>query len=179
MTLFDSTDTNIFALMPLTAKHYPAAYETLLQGHAIKCASTGTEFTVVPSPAAVFIDVRSSLTLEWLTFMHWQILAMQQFHATRAQSGAAIPVFLILAAPAAATIRLFGPEMLGGLGDLSARIDAEVARTGRPEEEVGSQVCLRTFYCMRLELIPRIVYIPDLSTIRRPGRRDTWSPADV
>ncbi|KAJ7197806.1 UDP-Glycosyltransferase/glycogen phosphorylase [Mycena pura] len=128
VTLFDSRAADIFELIPLTAKHYPAAYETLLQGRAIRCASTGTEFPVVPAPAAVFLDM----------------FAFQQLHATRAQSGTAVPVFSIMASPAAAAIRTFGPEMLGGLGDLGARIDREVARTGRPEEEVGSQIFRQT-----------------------------------
>ena len=37
-------------------------------------------------------------------------------------------------------IRLFGPETLGGLGDLGAKIDAEVARTGKSADEIGDQV---------------------------------------
>ena len=40
-------------------------------------------------------------------------------------------------------IRLFGPEYIGGIGDVIAKVDAEVARTGLSENEIGRQVtCL-------------------------------------
>ncbi|KAJ7197804.1 hypothetical protein GGX14DRAFT_700230 [Mycena pura] len=114
VTLFDSPEAHIFTLIPQTAKHYPAAYETLLQleGRALKCASTGTEFPAVPAPAAVFLDVRS------------------------------IDATLLSQSP-----RSWRPPQLppsGYLAQRRARIDAEVARTGRPEEEVGSRIFRQT-----------------------------------
>ena len=46
----------------------------------------------------------------------------------------------MITAGAAATIRLFGPDSMGSQGDLSAQIDAEIARTGLSEDEVGPKV---------------------------------------
>jgi hypothetical protein len=46
----------------------------------------------------------------------------------------------MITAGAAATLRLFGPESMGGQGDLGPIIDAEVARTGLSEDEVGPKV---------------------------------------
>ena len=37
-------------------------------------------------------------------------------------------------------MRLFGPESIGGIGDIGARIDAETARTGLSENEIGRKV---------------------------------------
>jgi hypothetical protein len=39
-------------------------------------------------------------------------------------------------------IRLFGPESIGGVGDLIAKVDVEVAqaRTGLSEDEIGRKV---------------------------------------
>ena len=45
-----------------------------------------------------------------------------------------------MAAGAGAILRLFGPESMGGVGDFGARIDAETARTGLSDEEVGNKV---------------------------------------
>lgn len=36
-------------------------------------------------------------------------------------------------------IRQFGPESLGGVGDLGAKIDAEAARLGVTPEEIGDK----------------------------------------
>ena len=41
---------------------------------------------------------------------------------------------------AAAVLRLFGPESMGGAGDIGPKIDAEVARTGLSAAEIGSEV---------------------------------------
>jgi hypothetical protein len=41
---------------------------------------------------------------------------------------------------AGAVLRLFGPESMGGKGDIGPKIDAEVARTGLSESEIGREV---------------------------------------
>ena len=46
----------------------------------------------------------------------------------------------MITAGAGATIRLFGPESMGGEGDIGPRIDAEIARTGLSEDEIGPKV---------------------------------------
>ena len=61
-------------------------------------------------------------------------------HATRAISGHSVPIIACITTGAAFVIRDFGPESMGGVGDIGARIDAEIARTGRPENEVGPKV---------------------------------------
>jgi hypothetical protein len=60
--------------------------------------------------------------------------------ATREVSGNTIPIVAFLSSTAASTIRLCGPQEIGGLGDLDAQIQAEVERTGEPDDEVGEKV---------------------------------------
>ena len=51
-----------------------------------------------------------------------------------------MPIIACITAGAGATIRLFGPEFMGGVGDIGARIDAETARTGLSDDEIGLKV---------------------------------------
>jgi len=66
-----------------------------------------------------------------------------------------VPIIICVAAGAAAIIRLFGPEYLGGRGDVGAKIDAEVARTGLSDGEIGAKI----FYHTEGELV-RIPGLP-------------------
>ena len=51
-----------------------------------------------------------------------------------------MPIIACVTAGAGATIRLFGPESMGGVGDIGARVDAETARTGLSDDEIGLKV---------------------------------------
>jgi hypothetical protein len=51
-----------------------------------------------------------------------------------------VPVIAFGSAGAGAYIRFSGPESIGGLGDIGAKIDAEVARTGLSADEIGLKV---------------------------------------
>jgi hypothetical protein len=51
-----------------------------------------------------------------------------------------VPVIAFGAASAGAFIRYHGPESMGGTGDIAAKIDAEVARTGLSVDEIGTKV---------------------------------------
>ena len=66
-----------------------------------------------------------------------------------------MPIIICVTGGAGAVIRLFGPEHMGGIGDIGARIDAEVVRTGLSDEEIGSKVNILFFphyhLCRRLQ----------------------------
>ncbi|KAF7342294.1 Glycosyltransferase family 1 protein [Mycena venus] len=128
VSLFDSAETELFALIPKTIEHYPGAYETLYRGNAIKCATTGTEFPAIPPPSIVILDV----------------FALPQLHATRSVSGTSTPIFMFVAGNAGALIRMFCPESMGGQGELGAKIDAEALRVGKPVDEIGDELFTRT-----------------------------------
>ena len=51
-----------------------------------------------------------------------------------------MPIVIFMAAGAGAIIRLYGPESIGGEGDIGVKIDAEAARTGLSVDEIGSKV---------------------------------------
>ena len=51
-----------------------------------------------------------------------------------------MPIIAMVTSGAAAVLRLFGPESMGGAGDIGPKIDAEVARTGLSAAEIGSEV---------------------------------------
>jgi hypothetical protein len=73
-------------------------------------------------------------------YLYFQFLALPQLQATRAVSGHSVPIIASIAAGAGAIIRGFGPESMGGAGDISAKIDAEVARTGLSADGIGFKV---------------------------------------
>ena len=56
-----------------------------------------------------------------------------------------MPVIAFGAGGAGAFIRHFGPESMGGAGDIGAKFDAEVARTGMTADEIGIKVYLVSF----------------------------------
>ena len=81
-----------------------------------------------------------------LFYFYFQYFAHPQLQATRAVSGRSVPIVACVAAGAGATVRLFGPESLGGQGDFGARIDAEAARTGLAIGEIGPNVDISISY---------------------------------
>ena len=60
--------------------------------------------------------------------------------ATRAVSGRSVPIITFVASGAGAILRLYGSESMGGVGDIGAKINAEVARTGLSADEIGPKV---------------------------------------
>ena len=63
-------------------------------------------------------------------YLYLQFFAFPQLQATRAVSGRSVPIIICVASGAGAILRLFGPEYIGGVGDVGAKIDAEVALLG-------------------------------------------------
>ena len=127
----------------MLADTYPAAYQTLYQAKPITCSVTGTTFDAVPVPCAVILDVSLLMCYgrQWYEqfMIAFQLFTIIQLRATRAISGHSIPIIACIAFGAAAIIRLFGPESIGGMGDMGARIDAEAARTGLTVDEIGDK----------------------------------------
>ncbi|KAK6987722.1 glycosyltransferase family 1 protein [Favolaschia claudopus] len=124
VSLFDATDPRVFTAIPTAIQHFPAAYETLFHGKSITCTSTQKTFPAVPRLSALILDV----------------FAIASLQAARALSGTTVPILAFVSAPAAALIRMFCAENLGGRGDFGKIIDAEVERSGRPVEEVSDEV---------------------------------------
>ncbi|KAJ7628723.1 hypothetical protein FB45DRAFT_1059434 [Roridomyces roridus] len=124
VSLFDSDAFRLKDLMGPFAESYPSVYRALCQGDAPTCATTKRTFDKAPPPSAVLID----------------FFALTQLHQTRAISGTSIPIFAFISCNAAAIIRLYAPESMGGLGDFGAKTDAEALRTGKSATEIGDQI---------------------------------------
>ena len=60
-----------------------------------------------------------------------------------------MPIISFVTGGAGAVIRLFGPEHMGSIGDIGARIDAEIARTGLSDEKIGSEVHIFSYHIYR------------------------------
>jgi hypothetical protein len=90
--------------------------------------------------------------------------------ATRAISGYSVPIIACVTVGAGAAIRLFGPESMGGLGDIGARIDAETARTGLSDEEIGSKV--HVSHKMFVDGLADV--LKDISSYRRKAGASSW-----
>ena len=57
-----------------------------------------------------------------------------------------MPIIACVASGAGAILRSYGPESGGGEGDLGAKIDAEIARTGLSDDEVGLKAYISPSY---------------------------------
>ena len=80
-----------------------------------------------------------------------------------------------MAAGAGAILRLFGPESMGGVGDFGARIDAETARTGLSDEEIGTKVHYIIFLFGQADLS----ISKDILSYRRKTCSNSWSSCNV
>ena len=62
------------------------------------------------------------------------------FRAIRSVTGKSIPVYCFQSLYAAPTIRIFGPEKLGGFGNTQAKARIQIEATGRKMEDVLDEV---------------------------------------
>ncbi|PPQ96596.1 hypothetical protein CVT26_010751, partial [Gymnopilus dilepis] len=126
---YEPTDSvDVVQLMKVLAESYVGTYRALVQSNAITCAVTGTVFDPVSPPNVVILD----------------FFAFPQLQATRAITGQSVPIFAWMTGHASSILRLYGPEEIGGIGNLGARIDAEAARTGVAPEEIGDKIFKHT-----------------------------------
>ncbi|KAF8067710.1 UDP-Glycosyltransferase/glycogen phosphorylase [Lyophyllum atratum] len=128
VAIYKSTDKDMAAVLGLYAGAYEPAYETLAKSRPITCSITGTTFEAAPAPVAVILD----------------FFALKQFQATRALTGHTVPIIAWATGGSGAFIRGWGPESMGGLGDLGAKADAEAARTNKSSTEAGEQLYKHT-----------------------------------
>ncbi|KAF5311788.1 hypothetical protein D9619_003782 [Psilocybe cf. subviscida] len=138
--VLEPTD-HLFSIFAKSAQAFPVVYKRLLASEVITCTAKGTVFEAVAPPVAIIMD----------------FFAYGELQATRSITGTTIPVTAIVASGAGPMIQLFGPETVGGFGDVGARIDAEVARTGRDPIEVGEEL----FYAVKGNVV-RVRGLPDM-----------------
>lgn len=107
----------------------------------------------------------------FLFHFYFQFFSLSQLRATRAVSEHSVPIIAWIVAGAGAVIRLFGPESIGGIGDIGARIDAEVACSGLSADEIGNKVhiSITSLWTGRLMLYPKILYHTEGKLIQIAG----------
>ncbi|KAH9476220.1 UDP-glucosyltransferase 45 [Psilocybe cubensis] len=128
-SIYKSDTDNVFTHIRLLFQTYSVAYQTLLDAKPITCAATGMIFEAAPRPSALFLDVYASPLMQ----------------ITRALSGTTVPVIALCAIHVSFILHLYGPQSMGGEGDLASRIEAEAARRGQPvSSELGDEVFYHT-----------------------------------
>jgi hypothetical protein len=76
-----------------------------------------------------------------LMISSFQHSAFPQLKAIRAISGRSAPIMAFTVGETSSFIPYCGPESMGGIGDINAKIDAEVARsTCLSSDEIGPKV---------------------------------------
>lgn len=127
---------------------FKSAWEKISVGEAIICAKAATRFDPLPVPEAIIIDVSVfklppssgfSADLTPLACTE-QFFAVEPVRAIRKLSGKSTKIFTWMSGGTNVMFYLFGPEDLGGRGNIAAKVDAEVKRTGRPFAEVVVEV---------------------------------------
>lgn len=109
-----------FQLTPVIFDRFPDYYQKLVACESVQCQTTGTIFPAILSPTVAIVD-----------FFLVPVLS-----AIRVITGKTVPVLAWDSGAAFATLRLFGPEELGGLGDLPAKANLLAEATGRDIREV-------------------------------------------
>ena len=109
----------------------------------------------------------------------FQYCGFSQLQATRAISGRSVPIIVCGAAGAGFFIRYFGPESMGGTGDVGAKIDAEVARTGLSDDEIGPKVLISLITMLLLYELSDLIFYKDIPPYRRETRSDSWPSCNV
>ena len=87
-----------------------------------------------------------------------------------------MPAIAFIAAGAGALIRLYGPEYMGGLGNVGAKIDAEVARTGMSIDKIGPKVHI--FRIMLLDVLSDLLF-KGIMAYRGETHSDSWPSCNV
>lgn len=80
------------------------------------------------------------------------MLRFGSVNSVRTISGRSVKVFVWSPGMVAATIYLFGPEHLGGLGDIRKKIEDGVCVSGRAYNEVAREVRMPYLLCDCLTL---------------------------
>ncbi|KAG5633982.1 hypothetical protein H0H81_004049, partial [Sphagnurus paluster] len=122
------TQGHLIKIVDVFAESYAVAYGTLTRAEPITCTETGTTFGGVPAPTALILD----------------FFTLPQFKASRALTGHSVPIIAWVSCGGSSSIRLLGPESLGGLGDFGAKVDADAARVGRSRDDVAEELYQRT-----------------------------------
>ncbi|KAJ3726690.1 UDP-Glycosyltransferase/glycogen phosphorylase [Lentinula raphanica] len=122
INVVDLTGQDVNPLIPLA--EFRPAFEAIYSSKPITCKATGTVLQGLSPPTVALID----------PFVGYAVEAIRDI------AGSKCSILSWMTAPAGATLRLVGPEEYGGVGDLSPKVEAEVALTGKSYAEVATEL---------------------------------------
>ncbi|KAJ3980906.1 hypothetical protein F5890DRAFT_1557276 [Lentinula detonsa] len=122
INVIDLTGQDVNPLVPLA--EFMPAFEAIYLSKPITCKATGTLIEGLPRPTVALIDPFAGYAVD----------------AIREIAGSKCSILSWMTAPAGATLRLVGPEEYGGVGDLSPKVEAEVALSGKSYAEVAKNL---------------------------------------
>lgn len=147
---------DFFQIMPDISNAFPEYYKKLVSCESVQCQVTGTIFPAVRSPTMAVIEVRAIFFCTpwpsiWSNPLHFCNFTIQLFHfpvllAIRAITNKTVPVLAWYPGASFSSLRLFGPEELGGLGDIPAKAKALSEATGRDMEDIAYEVFLNPLF---------------------------------
>ncbi|KAI0769598.1 UDP-Glycosyltransferase/glycogen phosphorylase [Trametes elegans] len=114
-----------------TAEHvdegFKPAWEKLVAGEPLVCAKTSAQIPALPKPQAVIAD----------TF------CVDAVAVVKALSGDSVKVYAWHSASTYSLFTLFGPEKLGGFGNVRQKAEEEVKRTGKSYRDAVFDIALK------------------------------------
>ncbi|KAI0726412.1 hypothetical protein C8Q72DRAFT_532361 [Fomitopsis betulina] len=120
---------------------FSKAFERLTNDQPLACVHTGMEFEPVCPPDAVILDFQGRGPLS-------EIRRLSQKH---------VKVYVWFAGAPSAIFRMYGPERIGGIGDLPSKAEHLSKRTGMSIERAAGEIALGDSACL--------IYIPGLPPI--------------
>ncbi|KIK52858.1 glycosyltransferase family 1 protein [Collybiopsis luxurians FD-317 M1] len=122
-----------FSVIDLTGKNislgepvpeFAPAFEALYFSKSVTCKSSGVVIEGLVPPSIVIVDPFSNYIIDTI----------------RSIAGYSCFLFSWMCLPAGAILYRCGPEECGGGGDMSAKIEAEVAHTGKDAAEAAKEL---------------------------------------
>nr|VWP02307.1 Trihydroxynaphthalene reductase (EC (T3HN reductase) [Ganoderma boninense] len=113
-----------FFFSPEGDEQFKTAWKSIIAEEELVCTKTGSRFAPLPKPKAIIID----------------FFAVEPFDAIKALSGNTVKVFSWHPGLTYAIFYLFGPEHLGGRGNLLPLIEEKVRQTGRSFAQVAREM---------------------------------------
>ncbi|KAI0674843.1 UDP-Glycosyltransferase/glycogen phosphorylase [Trametes maxima] len=103
---------------------FAKSWEKLAATDELTCAKTGTTFSAVAAPSAAIID----------------FFGIEPIRTVKRSSGSSVKVYAWMGGSTYAIFYLFGPEKLGGRGNIHVKAEQEVQKSGRPYTEVITEM---------------------------------------
>jgi hypothetical protein len=120
------------------------ALEHFRDGKALVCQTTARKYDL-PPPTVVIMDVRYIQFIQRHTLIKvWSTQPLATFvPATVKAAAGGAPIVRWMPCPMSGCLHLFGPEALGGHGDIDAKIAAIAKAQGKTEIEAADGLCER------------------------------------